>query len=301
MIAVLGSGIMGSAFARNAARAGLPTILWDRNAARGAAFAGDGMTFTTDVAQAVRDADVVVTMVADADAVMNVMERLGALAAMKAGASWLQMATIGLDGTERAIRLAATRPELVFLDAPVSGSRGPAEAGKLVVLASGDRERAGAAAEAFFGAIASQVHWLGDAGQGTRMKLAFNAWIGIMMEGVAEIVTLCGALSVDPARFGELVAGGPLVPAWALAKLRKIVDGDVTETEFPLRWAEKDLVLALSASAHASAALPILNEIAAVWSEAVAEFGSDDLSAVYLALQRRKTAPSASQDDAPPP
>jgi 3-hydroxyisobutyrate dehydrogenase-like beta-hydroxyacid dehydrogenase len=80
-----------------------------------------------------------------------------------------------------------------------------------------------------------------------------------------------------------------------------VADGDVTETEFPLRWAEKDLVLALSASAHASAALPILNEIAAIWSEAVAEFGSDDLSAVYLALQRRKTAPSASQDDAPPP
>ena len=100
---------------------------------------------------------------------------------------------------------------------------------------------------------------------------------------------------------GSGIMGSAFARNAARAGLPTIVDGDVTETEFPLRWAEKDLVLALSASAHASAALPILNEIAAVWSEAVAEFGSDDLSAVYLALQRRKTAPSASQDDAPPP
>jgi 3-hydroxyisobutyrate dehydrogenase len=289
MIAVLGLGIMGSALARDAARAGLPTTVWDRNPARGEAFTGENLTFAANVADAVRDADAVVTMVADADAVMNVMDGLGGLAAMKAGASWIQMATIGVEGTERALRLSGTRPEIVFVDAPVSGSRGPAEAGKLVVLASGDRERAGPETQRFFESIATKVHWLGEAGQGTRMKLVFNAWIGLLMEGVAEIATLCGALAVDPARFADLVAGGPLFPAWALQKLRKIIDDDVTQPEFPLRWAEKDVMLALSASGNAGAALPILNDIATVWTDASEEFGAYDLSAIYLALQRRKT------------
>jgi 3-hydroxyisobutyrate dehydrogenase len=292
MIAVLGLGIMGSALARDAVRAGLPTVVWDRNPARGAALGSSDLTFTPSVADAVRDAAVVVTMVSDADAVMNVMQDLGGLAAMKAGASWVQMATIGVEGTERALALAKTRPEIVFVDAPVSGSRGPAEEGKLVVLASGDRERAGAEAQRFFEAIATKVHWLGEAGQGTRMKLVFNAWIGLVMEGVAEVATLCDALSVDPARFAELAAGGPLFPPWALQKLRKIIAKGVEEPEFPLRWAEKDVLLALSASGEASAALPVLSDIAHVWADAAEDFGSYDLSAVYLALQRRRKLPA---------
>jgi 3-hydroxyisobutyrate dehydrogenase len=220
------------------------------------------------------------------------MQDLGALAAMKAGASWVQMATIGVEGTERALRLAQTRPEVVFIDAPVSGSRGPAEAGKLVVLASGDRERAGPETQRFFDSIATTVHWLGEAGQGTRMKLVFNAWMGVLMEGVAEVATLCDALSVDRSRFASLVAGGPLFPSWALQKLHKIIDGGMKEPEFPLRWAEKDVFLALSASGQASAALPVLREVAKVWAEAAEDFGSYDLSAVYLALERRRKSPA---------
>ena len=86
MIAVLGLGIMGAALARDAARGGIATVAWDRNPERGAAFTSANLTFAANVADAVRDADVVVTMVADADAVMNVMQDFGALAAMKAGA-----------------------------------------------------------------------------------------------------------------------------------------------------------------------------------------------------------------------
>ncbi len=123
---------MGSALAHDAARAGLPTIAWDRDPRHGASLTGDNLSFATSLMDAVRSADVVVTMVPDADAVMNVMQDLGAFAAMKSGAAWVQMATVGIDGIERALRLAQTRPEIAFVDAPVSGSRGPAEAGKLV-------------------------------------------------------------------------------------------------------------------------------------------------------------------------
>jgi 3-hydroxyisobutyrate dehydrogenase len=288
MIAMLGLGIMGSAFAHDAARSGLATIGWDRDPIHAASLKGDRLRAATNAADAAGAADVVVTMVADADAVMSVMEEHGAFAALRPGSSWIQMATIGVEGTARALRLASTRPEIAFFDAPVSGSRGPAEQGKLVVLASGDRERSAGEVQRFFDAIARQVFWLGEAGQGTRVKLVLNAWMGIIMQGVAEVATLADTLCVDMSQLTEVAADSPLFPPWALQKLQKIVDNRVREPEFPLRWAEKDVLLALSSAGEARSALPILSDVGTVWAGAVEEFGSFDVSAVYLALQRKR-------------
>jgi 3-hydroxyisobutyrate dehydrogenase len=288
-IAFLGLGIMGSEFARTSARSGMQAAGWDRTPAHAAALAPDGVRPAKTAADAAADADVVVTMVADGAAVLDVMEAQGAFAAMRSGASWVQMSTIGVEGTDRALRLAASRTDVTFIDAPVSGSKALAQQGKLLILASGDRERAGAAVQRAFDALGT-TQWLGEAGQGTRMKLLFNAWIAIMMEGVAEAVILADALGIDPQRFASLVSGGPLVPPWALAKMKKIAENKTSETEFPLRWADKDVRLALSAAGEERARLPMLNTIDAQWSRAVERFGGDDLSAVYLALRDGLTA-----------
>ena len=283
-ITMLGLGIMGSAMARTAAGRGLQVVGWDRTPERAAALASDGVRAAKTAAEAAADADVIVTMVADADAVMNVMEGQGAFAAMRSGASWVQMSTIGVEGTDRALRLAATRSDVTFIDAPVSGSRAVAEQGKLLILASGDRARAGAAVQRFFDALGT-TQWLGPAGQGTRMKLLFNAWIAIVMEGVAEIAVLADALGIELQRFEALVAGGPLVPPWALGKMKKIAENKTAETEFPLRWADKDVRLALSAAGEKRSQLPALNTIDALWSRTVERFGGHDLSAIYVALR----------------
>ena len=288
-VTILGLGIMGSAFGRTAARRGLQVTGWDRAPAQAAALAPDGVRAANTAAEAASTADVVVTMVPDAGAVMDVMEAHGAFAAMRPGAAWVQMSTIGVEGTERALRLAATRRDVTFVDAPVSGSKPVAEQGKLVVLASGDRERAGATVQQFFDALGT-AQWLGEAGAGTRMKLLFNAWIAIEMEGVAELAILADALGVDLQRFASLAAGGPLVPSWAIAKINKITDGTTSETEFPLRWADKDVRLARSAAGEQRARLPMLGTIDAVWADAVDRYGADDLSAIYVAL-RDGTAP----------
>jgi 3-hydroxyisobutyrate dehydrogenase len=279
-VSILGLGIMGAAMTRSAARKGLNTTAWDRSAERAYGFASDKV----QIAQSARDADVVVTMVSNADAVLSIMKEREALAAMKPGAAWIQMSTIGVEGTGRASRLAATRPEIIFLDAPVSGSKAAAEQAKLVVLASGDQTRAGALVQQFFDAIGAQTHWLGEVGQGTRMKLMFNAWMGVLMEGVAEVAILGDALGIDQGRFAALVSGGPLVPPWAVAKLQKIKEGRTAETEFPLRWAHKDVQLALAAAGEERSRLPILNQIDATWADAEGDFGADDLSAIYVAL-----------------
>src|SRR6201996_4292255 len=283
-VSILGLGIMGAAMARSTARGGLKTTAWDRSPERASSFGLGNVQISQSARDAVQDADIVVTMVSNADAVLEIMKGREVLPAMKPGAVWIQMSTIGVEGTERASRLAAPRPEIGFLDAPVSGSKAAAEQGKLIILASGDQVRAGAVAQPFFHTIAAQTHWLGDVGQGTRMKLLFNTWIAILMEGVAEVSILGDALGIDLGRFASLVSGGPLVPAWAVAKLRKIKEGRTAETEFPLRWAHKDVQLALAAAGEERARLPMLNQIDATWAEAEPAFGADDLSAIYLAL-----------------
>jgi 3-hydroxyisobutyrate dehydrogenase len=288
-VAVLGLGIMGSAFARGAARNGMQVTGWDRTSASAAALAPDGVTAAPTAAGAVAEADVVTTMVTDADAVMDVMETYGAFDAMKPGASWVQMSTIGVEGTDRAMNLAARRNEVTFVDAPVSGSKATAEQGKLLILASGDRERAGVPVQRFFDAL-GRTEWLGEAGQGTRMKLLFNAWIAVTMEGVAEIGIVADALGIELPRFATLATGGPLVPPWALAKMKKIADHATAETEFPLRWAEKDVRLALAAAGPERARLPVLNAIDTVWARALDRFGTQDLSAIYVALRETVTA-----------
>jgi 3-hydroxyisobutyrate dehydrogenase len=283
-ISILGLGIMGAAMARGAAPGGLETTAWNRSPERASSLASNKIQIAQRARDAVQDADIVVTMVSNAEAVLSIMKEQEVLPSMKPGAVWIQMSTIGVEGTERAWRLAGTRPEIGFLDAPVSGSKAAAEQGKLVILASGDQGRVGAAAQPFFDAIAVQTHWLGDVGQGTRMKLLFNAWIAALMEGAAELSILGDALGIDLGRFVSLVSGGPLFPAWAVAKLQKIKEGRTAETEFPFRWAHKDVQLALTAAGEARHRLPILNQIDSIWAEAEPGFGAYDLSAIYLSL-----------------
>lgn len=283
-VTILGCGIMGTGIAHSANRAGIKTRVWDRTYARAKAV-GEGIEAVEKLDAAVGGADIVVTMLANADAVMSVMGEQGGLASMKSGAVWVQMATIGLDGIERAHHLAESRSDVVLIDAPVSGTKAPAEDGKLLIFASGDEKRAGDRLTRFFDAVGQRTIWLGDVGQGTRMKIVANAWLAFLMEGMAETIALADSLGVPAERFAEIIEGGPLAPAWAIAKLRKIKAGKESDTEFPLQWATKDTHLALDASN--STQLPALAAIASAWDRAVeGGLGNYDLSAAYLALKR---------------
>jgi 3-hydroxyisobutyrate dehydrogenase len=142
-IAVLGTGRMGAPIARNLLAAGFEVSVWNRTANRAAPLAADGARLATSPAEAAKGADVVLTMLTDGDAVVDAMTgREGALASLRPGSAWIQMATIGDEWTERLATL-ADEHRLEFVDAPVSGSDGPARDAELVVLASGpERVRA---------------------------------------------------------------------------------------------------------------------------------------------------------------
>ena len=285
-VAVLGTGIMGSAMARNLVFAGLRTTIWDRSSTATAPLSDAGALVAASPAEAVRDAQVVITMLPTADVVTSVIFESGVAGALPGGAVWAQMGTIGLAETaDISSRLGELRPDVMFVDAPVSGSKGPAEAGQLLILASGP-PAAAAAVRPVFSAIGRRTVWLGEAGQGSRMKLAVNAYMSILIEGVAEALELAGQLGIDDSKLAEAIEGGPLDAPIADAKLHKMERGDFAP-EFPLEWALKDVDLAISAAGDDE--LPLLAALSRQWHAAVdAGHGREDVSAARLALGPRQ-------------
>jgi 3-hydroxyisobutyrate dehydrogenase len=294
-VAVIGTGIMGSAMARNLVAAGLTTQVWDRSALATGRLADAGAAVASSARDAVRAAGVVITMLPTADIVESVIFDGGVADAFADGCVWAQMGTIGVDATLRIRdRLAAQRPDVDFVDAPVSGSKGPAEQGQLLILASGPA----AAADALrpvFDVIGRKTVWVGEAGRGSQVKLVVNAYLSILIEGVAETMELADRLGIGHQQLAEVIEGGPLDAPLADAKLHKIDRQDYAP-EFPLEWALKDVDLVIDA---AGGAPPMLAALAGQWHAAVAAgHGRQDISAARLALA---DPASASQNTQSPP
>ncbi|HBM2987442.1 TPA: NAD(P)-dependent oxidoreductase [Klebsiella aerogenes] len=240
--------------------------------------------------QAVASADVILSVLTDAEATLNVIQQIAV--GCREGAIFCQMGTIGVGETREAIDLLESlAPSLIYLDAPVSGTKKPAENAQILVLASGNRQRS-AAAECVFAAIARRTQWFGEAGSSQKMKLVLNAWLITMMEGVAESALLAEKLGFTPTEFWQALDGGPLAAPYVKGKLDMIA-----ENRFPpqmqLNHALKDANLALDAAEGTE--LPILSKIADCWDEAAAVgYANQDLAAVYAWLAgKAKNSPQA--------
>lgn len=281
-VAVIGTGIMGSAMAGSLLRAGLPTIVWDRSPSATKLLADQGARVAAAPGDAVAESDVVITMLPTGAITRSLILDNGVVDSFKRGAVLAQMGTIGIEATVGAAQqLQELRPDVSFVDAPVSGSKGPAAAGELLILASGPPE-VRAKLEPVFSAIGRKTVWLGEAGEGTKMKLVVNSDMCVLIEGVAEALELANRLGVDPSGLEEAIAGGPLDAPIVDAKLHKMETGDYAP-EFPLEWALKDVDLAITAS---GGALPLLAALSTQWHGAVdAGHGREDVSAARLALR----------------
>jgi 3-hydroxyisobutyrate dehydrogenase len=275
-VAVLGLGTIGAGMARSLLRAGLPVDVWNRTPERAADLAAAGAVAHADPADAVAHAGVVITILSDAAATRSVALDAGMLAAMRPGAVWAQMGTIGVSATEElAAVVAVRRPEVMFVDAPVSGTRAPAEAGELLVLASGP-ERARPLLEPVFGAVGQATRWLGEAGAGSRLKLVMNTWLMFLIEGAAEVMALADAVGVDRAEVLDLLGNGRMASPVAAVKARKMDSGD-DSPDFALELAVKDMSLALDAAPGWS--LDVLAALRDRWQRLVDEgMGGLDLS-----------------------
>ena len=285
-VAVLGAGgTMGFAMARNIARAGIKVRAWNRTRAKAEPLADDGAYIATTPAQAATGASIVLTMLADADAVVAAMEGDGGALPVMADSSqpeqviWLQMSTIGEEAAEACAGL-AHRYGVGFVDAPVLGTRQPAEHGQLVVLESGPEEFR-SRVQPVFDAVGHRTIHAGPVGAGTRLKLVTNSWVLAVVESGAETIALADALGVDPSLFFQAIEGGSLDLPYLRMKGQAMIKHDFTPS-FRLALAAKDARLVTDAAWQHGADLPLLDVVARRLGEAVPEHGDEDVSATYL-------------------
>ena len=288
-VAVLGIGAMGHGMAASALRAGIPTVVWNRRPAATRDLAGLGAGVAETAADAARRAPVVVTMVTDTDAVVSIARDQGMLAALAPGAIWVQMGTIGVAGIERvAAMVQAERPDVMLLDAPVSGSREPAEQGQLTIFASGPDEARSRVAP-LFDALGQRTVWVGAVGAGSRLKLVNNTLVAFSAEGVAASVALARRLGLEAETVIDALAGSPLVSPWQAAKLERVATGEFS-AQFALSLAVKDVRLALQAAGGDRFAA--LAGLADEWQQAVDQgLGDQDLTVVTRVLEQQGGTP----------
>jgi 3-hydroxyisobutyrate dehydrogenase len=277
-VAVLGTGTMGAPMARNIAAAGHEVRAWNRSRGRAEPLTADGVQVAGSPDEAAAGAEVVVTMLSDGDAV----EAVAAELSFPEDAVWAQMSTVGIEATERLLARAAGAG-VPLVDAPVLGTKAPAEQGTLIVIASGDA-RARERCAPLFDAVGARTVALGEEpGASTRMKLVLNAWLVSLVEGLAESVALAEGLGVDPAGFLEIIDGGPLGPAYAKMKGTMMIERSY-EPSFSLALAAKDARLALDAADASGLDLPALRAIRAQLEKAVEQgHGDADMAAAVEA------------------
>ncbi|HSO98524.1 MAG TPA: NAD(P)-dependent oxidoreductase [Solirubrobacteraceae bacterium] len=278
-VAVLGAGgTMGLAMARNILGAGIGVRAWNRSPEKAGPLGEDGAVVLDTAAEAVQGADVILTMLSSGDAVLETIE--AALSGEPSDeAIWLQMSTIGERDTERCIEFAEGNG-LRFVDAPVLGTKQPAEQGELVVLASGPEELQARVAP-ILNAVGQRTMWVGESGAGSRLKVATNSWLVAIVEGAAETIALAEGMGLDPQLVLDAVSGGPLDLPYLKLKGKAMIERNF-EPSFALKLAAKDAGLAVESAERHDVDLPLLTTIRDRFAQGAREHGDEDLSATFL-------------------
>ncbi len=285
-VTVLGTGIMGAGVARSLLRDKFDVTVWNRNHDKAAPLAEVGAMVATSAADAVRDADIVITTLFDADAVLEVMS--GVVDELDESVVWMQASTIGLEGAEQ-VRELADSHDVALVEAMMLGTRAPAEQGKLVLLVSGDRGHADRLAHVFE-AMSSKVVWAGpDVGQATALKLACNAWIASITVATAQSLALVQGLGLHPTLFLDALEGGPTDCAYAHVKGKAMLAGAFAPS-FEVDGVIKDVDLIRAAAREAGVDDTLLTSLRGFYARASSDgHGHDDMAAVFTSVRPRIT------------
>lgn len=280
-ITLLGTGTMGVGMAHSLLRAGLPVTVWNRSTEKAAPLADDGATVAESAEEAVRGADVVITMLFDGDSVAEVIEQVAG--AFGDGTVWAQMTTVGRDGTARLAELAG-RHGLTMVDAPVVGTKQPAETGKLTILAAGPGRDV---VQPAFDAMGAKTVWLGDEpGPASALKLVANSWVATITAGTAQGIELTRAFGIDPARFLEAMSGGAADSVYLQTKGKAILEERTGDPQFALDGLRKDLGLIREAGGAAGVPTVLVDALVEVYGAASeAGHGGEDVAAVDAAFR----------------
>lgn len=286
-IAFVGLGIMGSRMAANLVRSGQDVVVYNRTREKEDALVAVGASRKESLADSIRDADVVITMLSTPEVVREAaVGPNGFLASMREGALWVDCTTVN-PSFSRAMAELANDVGVRFVDAPVAGSKAPAESAQLLFLAGGETSDVDEVRPLFDAMGRATLH-AGPVGQGSAMKMVFNLLLGETMYAFGEALALAVALDLDRKTILDALLGSVLAAPFLESK-RTMFETGKHDTQFPLEWTRKDLQLASQSAYEMNLPTPGLNAIKEAYAAAVRDgLGREDLSAIARYLEMGK-------------
>ncbi|OVA08425.1 6-phosphogluconate dehydrogenase [Macleaya cordata] len=290
-VGFLGLGIMGSPMAQNLLRAGCDVTVWNRTKSKCDPLISLGAKYKTSPEEVASSCDVTFAMLADPESALEVAcGKHGAAYGMTQGKGYVDVSTVD-DATSKLISRQIKATGALFLEAPVSGSKKPAEDGQLIFLTAGDKSLYDAVAP-LLDIMGKSRFYLGDVGNGAAMKLVVNMIMGSMMASFSEGLLLSEKVGLDPSVLVEVVSQGAISAPMFSMKGPSMVQA-IYPTAFPLKHQQKDLRLALGLAESVSQPTPIAAAANELYKVAKLHGLSDqDFSAVMEALKTRLQSPA---------
>ena len=286
-IGFIGLGIMGHSMAMNLIKNNYDLTVYNRTKSKADALIKAGAKWAETPAEAAKDADILFTMLGDPKAVRETaLGESGFLSSLKKNSLWVDCSTVNPSFSKEMNRKAKENG-ISFMDAPVSGTRTPAEKGELVFYVGGD-EKDLKEVEPLLKIMGKAFHHMGEAGMGTSIKMVVNLMLGVNMAAFSEAIKLGQKLGLQKEKLFEIMIGGISVPPFMSYKRNKM-ETYKYEPDFPLRWMLKDLQLDQKTAGEFNIDLPITKSASDVYTEAVKKgFGDLDFSAVYKYVNEKE-------------
>ena len=283
-IGFVGLGAMGSRMAANLQKSGYPLVVFNRSADKAASLVSAGALLAATPAALAEEVEVLFTMLAHPAAVREAaFGESGFLGRLRRGSLWIDCSTVN-PSFSREMAAAALARKLRFLDAPVAGSRGPAEKGELTFFVGGEAADV-LASGPLLRAMGKNIVHVGSHGMGASLKMVNNLLLASSMAAFAEALVLGEALGISRNRLLELLMKSPLVAPYLATKREKIERGDYSP-EFPLEWMQKDLHLAALSAQETAVALPLASAAKETYQLAARDgHAHEDFSAIYAFLK----------------
>ena len=288
-IGFIGLGIMGSRMAVNLLKCGYPLTVYNRTPGKAEPLLAKGAAWAEDPASLAGDVDILFTILANPEAVREVaLGPSGFLDHLRPGTIWVDSSTVNPSFSKIMAQEAHER-RVHFVDAPVAGTKGPAEQAQLIFLAGGDPQDL-QACQPFFDAMGKQTVHLGPNGMGTAAKMVVNLLLGEAMLAFSEALVLGPSLGIPLQGLMNLLVGGPVTAPFTAGKRAKIENSQY-DPEFPLKWMRKDLQLVSLSGYEQGVALPTVNAAKEIFTLAERQgWGELDFSAIYDFLARQDKA-----------
>ncbi len=290
-IGFIGLGTMGQPMALNLLRAGTPLVIWNRSAERCEPLARAGATIARDTADLFAQCDTVILMLANEAATDAVLARgTRDFGARMAGRRVVAMGTMPAaysQGLAADIRAVGGR----YVEAPVSGSRKPAEAGQLIAMLAGEPEDL-AVVRPLMTPMCREIFDCGAVPGALRMKLAVNVFLITLVTGLAEAAHFAARHGLDLERFVAILDAGPMASDVSRIKAAKLLREDFSR-QAGISDVLKNSRLVVEAARDASIASPLMDICLSLYRETEAlGLGGDDMVAVVRAIEQRTAAAS---------